>query len=93
MEQSNLFCQCLLTISLVACVTVEAHPCSETAMALAATLTFNERAMLWGTVKMEECSESFCSYFPVYKCDISMENIPSHSFCLPFLPRIPQIHW
>lgn len=24
-EQSNLFCQCLLTISLVACVTVEAH--------------------------------------------------------------------
>lgn len=53
-EQSNLFCQCLLTISLVACVAVEAHreaPSSETAVALAATLTFDERAIHLGNCK------------------------------------------
>lgn len=38
-----------------------------------------------GTVKQRNAVKSPCSYFPVYKCDISIENIPSHSFfLLPF---------
>ncbi len=40
---------------------------------------------IWGTVKQRNAVKSPCSYFPVYKCDnVSMENIPSRSFCLPF---------
>ena len=88
---------CFPSVSADSCLVLWSHwlllsllelPDSETEVTLAAELAGYlrwESNTFGGTVKSRNAVKSPCSYFPVYKCDISMENIPSHSCLLFFL--------